>query len=262
MRDYISFSEMSLYKTCSMKHKYVYVEEAEKIGSIHTAFGSAIHEACELALKENKDPMEKLEVFQEVFNKEVEQLRKQNVELFDSEVLEFASQADKILPHVLPAINSYFPGWELIEAEKELYEEIPDCSRKFKGFVDLIIKTPDGMYHVMDYKTCSWGWDEKKKSDTMKNYQLALYKQFVSQSMNIPLDNINVYFILLKRTATKNIVEIVPRVCGKTKVNNAVDMLRDTVEKIEIGIHMKNFNSCTMGSYKCEYYNRCYGNGK
>ena len=32
----------------------------------------------------------------------------------------------------------------------------------FKGFIDLVVKTPDGKYHIIDWKTCSWGWDAQR----------------------------------------------------------------------------------------------------
>ncbi len=59
--------------------------------------------------------------------------------------------------------------------------------KDFKGFIDLVIKTPDGKYHVIDWKTCSWGWDMKKKTDKMMAYQLSFYKNYFAKKHNIDL---------------------------------------------------------------------------
>ena len=51
----------------------------------------------------------------------------------------------------------------------ELVKEVDifaDEDIKLKGFIDLVIKTEDGKYHVIDWKTCSWGWDARRKSDS------------------------------------------------------------------------------------------------
>jgi ATP-dependent exoDNAse (exonuclease V) beta subunit len=56
---------------------------------------------------------------------------------------------------------------------------------KFKGFVDLVIKTPDDKYHIIDWKTCGWGWDSRKRSDPMVTYQLTLYKHYFAKKHNM-----------------------------------------------------------------------------
>jgi hypothetical protein len=37
----------------------------------------------------------------------------------------------------------------------------------------LMVATPDGKVHIFDWKTCSWGWDAKKRSD--QNGHLSTY---------------------------------------------------------------------------------------
>ena len=75
--------------------------------------------------------------------------------------------------------------------EEQLYEEIeppenfPIGDKKFKGFIDLIIKTEDGKYNIIDWKTCSWGWDSRKRTDPMVTYQLTFYKNFFAKKHNI-----------------------------------------------------------------------------
>ena len=88
---------------------------------------------------------------------------------------------------------------------------------QFKGYIDAVVATPDGKVHIFDWKTCSWGWDSRKKSDQIVTYQLTLYKHFFSQRMKIDPKDIETHFALLKRTAKKNHVEFFRVTSGPKK---------------------------------------------
>ena len=89
------------------------------------------------------------------------------------------SQGIMLVDFVLPALKEYFGTYTLVSVEEKLFEEIEDFDGyNFKGFVDLVVKTPDGKHHIIDWKTCSWGWDTRRKSEKMTTYQLTLYKPF------------------------------------------------------------------------------------
>ena len=132
-----------------------------------------------------------------------------------------------------------------------------DCSNRtddnqdynFKGFVDLILKKDD-KYILIDWKTCSWGWDTAKKSDPMTTYQLTYYKNYFSKKHNIDTKNIETYFILLKRTAKKNNVEVVRVTSGPKKTENSLKLLENAVINIEKGIQIKNRLNCKY----CKFY--------
>ena len=116
--------------------------------------------------------------------------------------------------------------------------------------MDCVIKTDDGKYHVVDWKTCSWGWDARRKQDTMTTYQLSYYKYFYSKMSGIPLDNLLTHFVLLKRTAKKNIIEMVTVSNGSKKVNNALKVLENTAYNVDNENFIKNKLSCG----KCDFY--------
>ena len=114
-----------------------------------------------------------------------------------------------------------FGDFTLLSAEEDIYEIIKSDKASgydFKGFIDLIIKTPDNKIHIIDWKSCSFGWKAEKKSDKVTTYQLTLYKHFYSQKHGVDLKDIEVYFALLKRTAKKNNVEIFRVTSGKKKM--------------------------------------------
>ena len=158
---------------------------------------------------------------------------------------------------VLPALKKYFGIFEMVSVEEEIYESIENIKidKNFKGFIDLVIYTPDTKkFHVIDWKTCSWGWDSRKKTDKMITYQLSLYKHFWAKKHNKDYKDITTHFALLKRTANKNNVEIFKVSNGEKKIGNALKLLNKAVYNINKCNHVKNRLSC-YGKYGvCEYY--------
>jgi ATP-dependent exoDNAse (exonuclease V) beta subunit len=74
----------------------------------------------------------------------------------------------------IPALKEYFNEFEVVSVEEDLFEPIREYADKefdFKGFIDLVVKTSDGKYHILDWKTCSWGWNSKKRSDPMVRHR-------------------------------------------------------------------------------------------
>ena len=117
--------------------------------------------------------------------------------------------------------------------------------KNFKGFIDLVVYTPDTKkYHIIDWKTCSWGWDSRKKNDKMITYQLTLYKHFYCKKHNIDPQNVVTHFALLKRTAKKDRVEIFKVTSGNKKIENALKLLNKAVYNIKKSNCIKNKLSC------------------
>ena len=168
-------------------------------------------------------------------------------------IVEMREQSREIFHKVFPELQNLFPGYEVYSSEEDIYEPISelDFTRYLKGFIDLVIKTPDGMHHIIDWKSCSWGWDMKRKSDSMTTYQLTLYKKFFCEKHGIDPKNVETYFGLLKRTAKKDNVEIFRVTSGPRKTKNATKVLTDACTSIHNGVKIKNRNSCN----KCPFNN-------
>jgi len=259
-RNHISFSELKIWNECPYKHKLVYIDEVKKfLGNEYTAFGTAVHEVCEKAvLKEIKlDKKDLIECFKNSFLKEIQDLIKNNVELNKNLIKDMKNQAEDLVEHIIPELKNKFGSYEVISAEEALHETIEDQNKKYKGFIDLILKTKDGKYHIIDWKTCSWGWDSRRKTDRMTTYQLVYYKYFFSKKYNIDMEDIETYFALLKRTAKNNKAEIFRVASGNKKVENSLKLLNKAIYNIERNNFVKNRLSCTSG-YGCEFYNTKY----
>ena len=199
---HISYSELKDWSFCPFYHKLTRVDGIDGFtGNEYTAFGSAIHSVCEKKLLQE-------EIAENFF---VEELKK-NIAALDEEVdnklvHQMMKQGNAIIPEIDDALSEYFEEYEVLAVEMPLMEQIEGHEHKFKGFIDAVVATPDGKVHIFDWKTCSWGWDSKKKSDKMITYQLTLYKHFFCQKMEVDPKDIETHFALLKRTAKKNHVE-------------------------------------------------------
>ena len=184
---HISYSELKDWVHCAFYHKLTRVDGIDGFkGNVYTAFGSAIHSVCEKKLL-------KEEISDDFFVNEL----KKNISELDEDikidkkmVLDMMGQGKKIIPEIEDALSDYFEEFEVLAVEMPLYEPIAgEENYQFKGYIDAIVATPDGKVHIFDWKTCSWGWDSRKKSDKMVTYQLTLYKHFFCQKMEIDPTN-------------------------------------------------------------------------
>jgi len=248
---HISFSELKDWVHCAFYHKLTRVDKIDGFtGNEYTAFGSAIHSVCEKKLLNE-------EIEDDFFVKEL----KKNISELDEEheinkklVLDMIGQGKRIIPEIESALNDYFEEFEVMAVEMPLFEPINDeQDYQFKGFIDAVIATPDGKIHIFDWKTCSWGWNAKKRSEPMVTYQLTLYKHYFCEKMNVDPKDVETHFALLKRTASKNRVEFFRVTSGPRKTENALKLLNKALYNIKNKRYIKNRLSCT-GGYGCKFY--------
>tara|TARA_Y100000592_G_C5475029_1_gene321797 strand:- start:2964 stop:3848 length:885 start_codon:yes stop_codon:yes gene_type:complete len=248
----ISYSEFKNWTECPYRHKLIYVDKLPYFsGNEYTAFGTAVHKACEEKIP-NKE-IDAYSVFERTFLKELKILKQEDHKFNNNLIIEMRNQARPICDNIFSSVLKEFGQFEVFSIEEQLLEDIDDFNsygRKFKGFIDLVIKTPDDKYHIIDWKTCSWGWDSKKKADKIVNYQLTMYKHFFSKKHNINPQNIETHFALLKRTAKKNNVEIFRVTSGPKKTINCLSVLEKSVINMERGMSIKNRLSCKY----CKFY--------
>ena len=209
-----------------------------------------MHSVCEKKLLQE-------EVGDDFFAKEL----KKNIAALDEDididkkmVLDMLGQGKRIIPEIQDALDDYFEEYEVLAVELPLMEPISgEDDYQFKGYIDAIVATPDGKVHIFDWKTCSWGWDAKKRNDKLVTYQLTLYKHFFSQKTETDPKSIETHFALLKRTAKKNHVEFFRVTSGHKKTENALKLLATALYNIKNQRYIKNRLSCT-GGYGCKFY--------
>jgi hypothetical protein len=248
---HISYSELKDWVFCAFYHKLTRIEKIEGFkGNAYTAFGTAMHSVCEKKLLQE-------EVSDAYFVKELQKniaSLDDDIEVDQKLVLDMMGQGKRIIPEITDALDQYFEEYEVLAVEMPLYEPIdghPD--HKFKGYIDAVVRTPDNKVHIFDWKTCSWGWDSRRRSDKMTTYQLTLYKHFFAQKMNVDPKDVETHFALLKRTAKKNRVEFFRVTSGPQKTKNALKSLNTALYNINKKRYIKNRLSCTSG-YGCKFY--------
>lgn len=239
---HISYSELRNWSECTWRHKLIYLDRIDVFqGTEHTCYGTAVHDTVEHMLL-GKD-IEPYEHFSKVFTNE---LVRAGICEETQLTKEMRQQISGTFELIVPALDEYFSskgGWSLVATEQELMENIND-SFKFKGFIDLILKDGQGHYHIIDWKTCSWGWNARKKSDILYTRQLVLYKHFYAQKLDISPRAVSTHFGLIKRTAKKNRIELFRVTSGERKTKNSLDFLDKALYNITKGRHIKNKLSC------------------
>lgn len=260
-KKHISFSELKDWKDCSFRHKLKYVDQIN-LSKPNTAlyFGSAIHNACENFLKTKI--MDKNICFDEL-KLNWDQNKNNFPDIFNDKSLnEALKDASEILDDVPIFMNSEFPNWELVEAEKELYTEIKDFKIKssgddayFKGYIDAIIKTTDDkgkeLYWILDWKTSNFGWRADKKQNPDTKLQLVYYKHYWSSINNIDLKKIRCAYVILKKKFSKGKkCELFQISIGETPIKNSLEIVKNMLVTIEKGFSIKNRLSCQY----CDYY--------
>ena len=238
---HISFSALKDWNFCAWYHKLTRIDGIGGFeGNAYTAFGNAIHEVCEKKLL--KEEVNEDDMFIRRFEHFLGQL---NEEQDEKLVEEMREQGKAILPEIEDALEDYFGEYEVLGSEIPLDEKIDDEDEYvFKGFIDGVIATPDGKVHIFDWKTCSWGWDAKRRNSPMTTYQLTLYKHYFARKMDIDPKNIETHFALLKRTSKKDRVEFFRVTSGPRKTENAIKLLKKALYNIKNKRYIKNRLSC------------------
>jgi len=249
---HISYSELKDWAFCAFYHKLTRVDKIEGFkGNAYTAFGTALHSVCEKKLLKEDGDHERH--FLDTFSQCISDLPS-DVEVDSGLVDQMVGQGKRLIPEIEDALRDYFEEFEVLAVEMPLMEPIADEEEyKFKGYIDAIVSTPDGKIHIFDWKTCSWGWDAKKKNDKLITYQLTLYKNFFCQKMKVDPKDVETHFALLKRTAKRNHIEFFRVTSGPKKTQNALKLLNTALYNIKKQRYIKNRLSCTSG-YGCKFY--------
>ena len=211
----ISYSQMSLFRQCPHRWKLQYKDKVKTFtSSIHTVFGTAIHETIQHYLDvmynesaSKADQINLEENFQSNFINEYQKQYKSNSNSHFSsaeEMREFFEDGIAILEWLRKKRGKYFSkrGWHLVGCEiplviapNKLYNNI-----LYTGFLDVVLyHEPTNKFKIIDIKTSTRGWRDQDKKNEDKQYQLLLYKQFFSEQYHVNLDDIEIEFFIVKR---------------------------------------------------------------
>lgn len=233
---HISYSAYKDWAECPHRHKKLWIERvSEFVGNIYTSFGTAIHETANKLVLNTVNEKDIEDYFSSKFS-EILIETKLIKDIEEKEYNKFVKAGKRLSLEILPELKKHFGDtFKVISSEKLMMVNIPGFKDyKFKGFIDLVIKV-ENKYHIIDFKSTSWGWNSYKKSDPLMLYQLMLYKHFWALENNIEHKDIETHFILLKRTPSKKAetaVEIFRVSSGKKRMKNSIDALHLMLDNI------------------------------
>lgn len=241
----VSYSQYSLYKNCPYAWYLQYVKKVSEFKpSIHLVFGTSMHETFQLWLKvmytqsgAAADKMDLVADFKSRFIEEYKKRVQENKgEHFSTkeELQEFYQDGIAILEWVSKKRSEYFSirDVELIGIEIPLLTQANKGIEnvEYKGFIDFVLyHKRTNTYSIYDIKTSTRGWTDYEKKDDKKVNQVLLYKKMFAEKFNVPEDNIDVTFFVVKRKlpqfsefTVKRVQEFKPA-HGKIKVKKAYE---------------------------------------
>ena len=269
---HISYSEWKNWHICPHYHKLTYIDKVTQFqGNIFTAFGKALHTVCEFTLTSPEKYREAGAIdalVKEQFLKELKALPEEEQQRAkrDFKLKEWLVSGLEIVPDLYLCLTEKFgklgEDWEVLAAEEQLYEpitEFTEAEKNFKGFIDLVVMSKkDKKVHLIDWKTCSWGWKREKKSDTILAYQLVYYKHFWARKYDVDPKDVDCHFVLLKRTAKAGKkAEFVRVTAAKKRTADALNALTKALHNINKQNYIKNRAVCTNCKDRfgiCEFY--------
>ena len=252
-KHHVSFSEVKTWKECSFRHKLTYIKKiiAFKPSPI-LEFGTAVHAACEDYLL-TRDMKEKICIDHLI------KAWKDNegVENFDNASFKIAERDAMIILSEVPSfLDREFPGWEVIDAEHQLYEQIENHPHAFKGFIDGVIKCKgkrdEDLIWILDWKTSANGWRKEKRSDTMVQSQLALYKNYwLQKNPSFQMKNVRCGFVILKKSAKLGQhCELFSVSMGEVPIGRSLKVVSSMITMVKKGVAVKNRDNCMWCEYK------------
>ena len=130
----------------------------------------------------------------------------------------------------------------------EPHEDYPNVM--LMGKLDLVMfdKTTHRLV-IWDIKTSTRGWTKWDKQNKIKTSQMVIYKKYFADQYNVPIENIDVRYFIVKRKIPDNpkyqimksrIQKFEPS-SGKTTINKTVQNIREFIEDVFIkGTHSYN----------------------
>ena len=245
----ISFSQILLYDSCQYKWYLSYPKRlAPYKPSIHTVFGTALHETVQewldvlynqTAKAANEMDLSELllDRMRKVYKKE--RFNNGNEDFTDSQTLqEFHSDGVEILNYLKKKRAIYFStkNTYLAGIEVPILQEVKP-GVLFKGFIDLVLyNSVTNKYLILDIKTSTKGWSDYEKKDETKISQILLYKEYFAQQFNTDVENIDVEYFIVRRKLyggdfmPKRVQEFKPA-SGKIKRKKAIEKVTNFVNE-------------------------------
>lgn len=245
----ISYSQTLAYNTCPHQWALSYIKNLQEYKpSIHTVFGTAMHETIQHWLTllydhtvKQSNELDLADTLEKNLVKIYSQEKERTKEHFTNpeQLQEFYLDGVEILNYLKRKRSAYFSTKQVHLAGIEVPIVYPLKENIFfKGYLDIVLYDErDEKFTILDIKTSTSGWSTEAKKDDKKIFQLLLYKEFLAKQFNIDVEKIEVKYIIVKRKVPINpeypamgrrIQEFIPP-SGKIKRGQAISSLNSFI---------------------------------
>lgn len=226
---HVSYSQYTKWLNCPLGYQLKYIDGHRLDGgSIHTAFGTAVHETVQewLDLLYNKSETFARTVYlHDTFKEKLLREFKEGITLDENgqkvfysdkaTLMEFYNQGCAMIDYIQENYKRFFPTEDTVlhSIEYPLRVEVIPDHVEFIGYIDVVThNTETGEYKLYDLKTSTRGWNQWAKKDVKKIDQLRLYKRFFAIQEDVDENDITVEFTIMKRMIPENTDFHIPRV--------------------------------------------------
>ena len=242
----VSYSQLSMWTQCPHKWKLNYIDELGVFtDNIFTLFGTSVHETIqaylvcyyERTIKE-ADSLPMYDILQYRMETNYKRAVENSTEELDitlEDMKSFFMDGCNIIDEFIKHKSGHFPkkNTSLVGIEIGLNEKLEN-NINFRGYMDVVIHNKTtGRIKIIDIKTSTMGWNKYMKADKNKTNQLLLYKYFFSREKKIPIDKIDIEYLILKRKLYENFdypqkrLQAFSPASGKPSINRVINNLNE-----------------------------------
>ena len=237
-----SYSQYSMWSKCPAQWDKTYIQKIMKgESSIHTVFGSAMHDTIQqwLDVVFNRSMLmaRTMDLGDILKDRLIVHFKRETTGVDDAtkvyvwdkhRIMDFYSDGVEILNWLQMNLEKFFSvmEWTLEGIETRLNIEVkPNVF--YRGYLDVVLRHKlTGAIKIIDLKTSTKGWGKWKKDDQIQRDQLLLYKMFYADKFEIPEDSISVDFYILKRKLPEHSDWPIPRVSRFTPSHGKPSMVK------------------------------------
>ncbi|MDR0890944.1 MAG: PD-(D/E)XK nuclease family protein [Endomicrobium sp.] len=235
-RDFrISYSRLNAYLFCPYKYKLIYLDNIRIPSNADITFGHIIHRTLEQFhnCKHNNFSCNKLfELYNDSW--------KNDGFITPQQIFEYYVRGKKMLKYYYQSFARSKDKIKVLCVEKQFTSNIGKY--EFVGIIDRIDEYPNKIYEIIDYKTHSNLWDQKKIDNDL---QLSLYAYACRNVFKLNPHRIAIYFL------SKN------RKIYTTRSDSAICKAIKIALQIAENINIESFNPNIVNCHFCGLQSQC-----
>ena len=237
-KDYISYNQIKLYKTCPLKYYFTYIEKIQTPISDKILLGSVFHSIIEYYLNkkiESKEPDNGNLI--DVFLEKYELAKNERKVVWTSSSDEVKKRGIAFVKYFLKEMANFINP---LMVEKELEVELPNRGVTLRGIIDLVEKD----FSITDFKTTTSKWSKSRVNSSY--LQILIYKYLFEKSFcnTIPEVKFKIIYSKNHRNIKHQEINIKPK---ENDIEKMLEQIDYVIENIDDAFFYKN------ESYMCNF---------